>query len=197
MARTRISSSCTRKSSYPLKREPAGTSALRICSATLTRGTILPRRRRLAPLAPGFAVVASSMPLGLIRGRPFRPFKRAISSRNSAFCRFSSAFSASSINQSCFSSGGRPSISGGATTKSLNRVAPRRGKRKISPRPPFCPSYRLSDCRRTNRLSILPEVIEAIGRKVGVEDRMLDVPVTQVELDCAGVLAVIGEFEAG
>jgi integrase len=35
------------------------------------------------------------MPLGLIRGRPFRPFKRAISSRSSAFCRFSSAFSAS------------------------------------------------------------------------------------------------------
>ena len=32
-------------------------------------------------------------------------------------------------------------MSGGTTTKSLNRVAPRRGKQKISPRPPFCPCY--------------------------------------------------------
>jgi hypothetical protein len=35
-------------------------------------------------------------------------------------------------------------MSGGATTKSLNRVAPRRGKQKISPRPTFCPCYELA-----------------------------------------------------
>ena len=38
---------------------------------------------------------------------------------------------------------------------------------------------------------------ESIGGKLGIEDRVLDVPVTQVELDGAGVLAVVGEFEAG
>ena len=46
-------------------------------------------------------------------------------------------------------------------------------------------------------LSILPEVIEAIGGQLGVEDRVLDVPVAQIELDGAGVLAVVGEFESG
>ena len=55
----------------------------------------------------------------------------------------------------------------------------------------------LGDSRRTRGLSILPEVVEAIGGKLGVEDRVLDVPVTEIELDGAGVLAVVGEFEAG
>src|SRR5690349_13706375 len=43
----------------------------------LTRGAVLPRRRSL-PGPGGFGRVASSMPLGVISGRPLRPF----SSRN-------------------------------------------------------------------------------------------------------------------
>ena len=40
-----------------------------------------------------FGSVASSMPLGLITGRPFSPFSRAFSSRSAATTRFNSATS--------------------------------------------------------------------------------------------------------
>ena len=46
-------------------------------------------------------------------------------------------------------------------------------------------------------MSVFPEVVEAMGGKLGIKDRVLDVPVAEVELDGAGVLAVIGELEAG
>ena len=32
-------------------------------------------------------------------------------------------------------------------------------------------------------MSVVPEVVEVIGGKLGIEDRMLDVPVAEVELD--------------
>jgi hypothetical protein len=48
-------------------------------------------------------------------------------------------------------------------------------------------------------LLVFPEVVEAIGGKLGIEDRVLDVPVAEVELDGAGVLAghchITADFE--
>jgi len=46
-------------------------------------------------------------------------------------------------------------------------------------------------------LSVFPEVVEAIGGELGIEDGVLDVPVAEVELDDAGVLAIAGELESG
>ena len=46
-------------------------------------------------------------------------------------------------------------------------------------------------------MSVFPEVVEAIGGKLGAEGRVLDVPVAEVELDGPGVLAVVGQLEAG
>ena len=90
----------------------------------------------------GFGAVPFSMPLGLIFGRPFKPFSRAISSRCSATMRSSSVTLPSSFTtSSCSSPCDRPDISGGAVTRSLNRAAPRRSKQKITPRPGFCPGY--------------------------------------------------------
>src|SRR5690349_13430296 len=43
--------------------------------------------------------------------------------------------------------------------------------------------------------SAVPEAVEAIGRQVGVDDGVLDVPVAQVVLDGPGVLAVVGQLE--
>src|SRR3984885_14228322 len=81
MVRTRSTTSYTTKSSYPLKREPGGTSNESSVSSTLTHGVTLPRPRARMSLRSG--VVPCSMPLGLISGRPFKPFSRVISSRNS------------------------------------------------------------------------------------------------------------------
>src|ERR1700733_10770149 len=83
MVRTRSTTSCTTKSSYPLKREPGGTSNESSVSSTLTHGVTLPRPRRPARMSLHSGVVPCPMPLGLISGRPFKPFSRAISSRNS------------------------------------------------------------------------------------------------------------------
>ncbi len=47
------------------------------------------------------------------------------------------------------------------------------------------------------RRSILPEVIETVGGKLGVEDRVLDVFVPQIVLDGTSVLAVVGKLEPG
>jgi len=46
-------------------------------------------------------------------------------------------------------------------------------------------------------LSVLPESIEPIGRKLGVEDGVLDIPVAQIKLDRSGVLAVVGQLVSG
>ena len=54
--------------------------------------------------------VAACMPLGLIWGRPLRPFSRAISSRSSAFSAFSRALSSRTCTSNDFSSS-RPSPS--------------------------------------------------------------------------------------
>src|ERR1700685_1040164 len=83
MVRTRSTTSCTTKSPYPWKRDPGGTSNESSVSSTLTHGVTLPRPRRPARTSLRSGVVPCSMPLGLISGRPFKPFSRAISSRNS------------------------------------------------------------------------------------------------------------------
>src|SRR5262249_7556303 len=44
--------------------------------------------------------------------------------------------------------------------------------------------------------SILPEVLEARGRQLGVAHRVLDVAVAQIGLKRPGIDAVIGELEA-
>src|SRR5208282_3501849 len=108
----------------------------------VTRGVTLPRPRRLARLPPGFCLVGSSMPLGLITGRPLRPFSRAISSRCAATSRFSSATSPNSSTTSASNSGrGRPGRSAGGDMHQPNRTGSRRGKRKNARRPGFCPAY--------------------------------------------------------
>src|SRR5690242_14498853 len=79
VARAEITSSCTRNGSWPLKHDPAGTAgALITGSSIMTRGVTLPRNRRVS-LSAGFTgCVALSMPRGLMAGRPFKPFRRAI-----------------------------------------------------------------------------------------------------------------------
>ena len=114
------------KSSHPLNRGPAGAAAFRVCFSTLIRGADLPRPRRL-PRCAGLGVVPCSIPLGLIAGRPFNPFSRAISSRCSATIRLRSATSPSSFTTSCSSSAcDRPNSSGGVVTSRLNQ-SPRAG----------------------------------------------------------------------
>src|SRR5271165_5890418 len=77
-------------------------------------------------LAAGGAV-AFSMPLGLISGRPFKPFSRAISSRSVTTVCLSSAASPNSRTTSSFNwAGVRPSRSSGGFTHSLNRTPSRR-----------------------------------------------------------------------
>ena len=44
--------------------------------------------------------------------------------------------------------------------------------------------------------SIRPEPLEAVGGQLRVSDRVLDVPMPQIMLQCARVLAVIRELEA-
>lgn len=46
-------------------------------------------------------------------------------------------------------------------------------------------------------VSVLPEVVEAIGSKLSIEGGVLDILMSEVVLNRAGVLAVVGEFEAG
>ena len=85
----------------------------------------------LAPLAASFGSVASSMPLGLIDGRPLSPFSRAISSRCAATIRFSSATSPSnSTTRASSSARDRPDRSAGGDMPQPNRTRPRRGKPK-------------------------------------------------------------------
>src|SRR4051794_3138002 len=92
----RSTRSWTRKSSQPLKREPAGTSAAMTRSSWMVRRPILgaftPRPR---PVSAGSGPVPFSMPLGLTLGRPFTPLSVATSARSSAIACRSAAFSAS------------------------------------------------------------------------------------------------------
>ena len=124
--------------------EPGGTVTRSTSVSGTTRGVTLPRLRRLARLPLGFAAVAFSMPLGLIDGRPFKPFRRAISSRWAATTCFSSRTSPSSATNWAFSSArGRPGRSVGGGMSPPNRTAPRRGKPENHRRPGFCPGYLL------------------------------------------------------
>ena len=82
-----------------------------------------------------------SMPLGLMAGRPFDPFSRAISSRCSAFIRSNSVILSDSLATSSFScEGDRPSRSSGGFTHSLNG-SPSRCEKIMQPRPEFCRCY--------------------------------------------------------
>ena len=110
------------------------------CCSTLARGADLPRLPRL-PCCGDFGAVPLSMPLGLMSGRPFKPFRRAISSRCSPTTRLSSVTSPSNCTTSCSSSSrDRLDSEGGTFTHRLNRRAPRRGKRKISFARSFAPA---------------------------------------------------------
>src|SRR5208282_2815424 len=111
-------------------------------SSILTRGVTLPRNRRF-PFVAGFSgSVALSMPLGLILGRPFRPFRRAISSRCSLTVCFRAATSPNSSTSRASSSGRlRSARLGGGGTSAKNRTESSRGKRKMPPCPHFCPCY--------------------------------------------------------
>jgi hypothetical protein len=75
--------------------------------------------------------VALSMPLGLMSGRPFSPFNRAISSRSSATVRLSSATSPNKLATSCLSwAGVKTSRASRSLTHSLNRTRARRTNKK-------------------------------------------------------------------
>src|ERR1700729_4188124 len=107
----------------------------------LTRGVTLPRNRRFPLLGLGGSVPLS-MPLGLMSGRPFRPFRRAISSRCSASV-FSNAATLPNSSASRASSSARlsPERLAGGGTFARNRTESSRSKRKMRGRPHFCPSY--------------------------------------------------------
>src|SRR4051812_49423582 len=94
----------------------------------MTRGVTLPRPRRLPRWPPDLRSVASSMPLGLMVGPPFRPLSRAISSRCAATSRFSSATSPSNWTTKASSSArDKPDRSLGGDMPQpivLRRVAP-------------------------------------------------------------------------
>src|SRR5271165_5447675 len=113
-----------------------------IRSSTSTRGRTLPRPGRFSRLRGFAGLVALSMPLGLMSGRPFSPFSRAISSRCSLTTCFSAAIS-SMKPATTASSFGRLSADrlGGVLTHSVNRTPPRRSKEIMRPRPGFCPYY--------------------------------------------------------
>src|SRR4051812_38730505 len=110
----------------------------------MTRGVTLPRNRRFAFSPSLTGSVAWSMPLGLMAGRPFKPFRRAISARCSATV-FSSAATLPNSSTSSASSSGRlrSAKDGGGGTSTQNRTPSSRGKRKMSGYPRFCPSYEI------------------------------------------------------
>src|SRR5215213_5732280 len=172
MALAEIIRSCTRNGSWPLKQDPSGTAAALITwSSMTTRGVTLPRNRRFS-CSTGFAgSVALSMPLGLMPGRPFNPFRRAISSRCSPTI-FSSAATLPNSSTSRASSSGRlrSERDGGGGTSAKDRTPPSRGKRKMSDYPRFCPSYvRRSETLehvmglvpRHQRIAMLSRMVEA------------------------------------
>ena len=114
-----------------------------------TRDVTLPRRRRLTRLPPRFNPVAFSIPLGLIDGRPLRPFSRAISSRCTSTICFSSATSpSSSTNRASSSARGKSErlAVGGIPQPSLTARVGASGKIKATPG--LCPDY----CQRCSRV---------------------------------------------
>ena len=79
-----------------LNREPGATAAATMRSSSMIR-RFEPLPRRLVLRRPArFAPLDPSIPLGLIGGRPFRPLRRAISSRSAATVSFSAATSTKS-----------------------------------------------------------------------------------------------------
>jgi hypothetical protein len=80
---------------------------------------------------PPVCFCSTPIPLGLIDGRPLRPFSRAISSRCAATICFSSDTSLSnSTNRASRSARNRLDRSVGGAIPQPNRTRPRRGKRE-------------------------------------------------------------------
>src|SRR5580692_1950126 len=87
------------------------------------------------------------MPLGLRLGRPFKPFRRAISSRCSPTTCFRAATSANNATNRV-SSSARLSAerTGGGGTSGKESTASNRHKEKMERCPHFCPCYH-SECQ--------------------------------------------------
>src|ERR1700722_10055101 len=127
---------------------------------------------RLAVLGPqprrggvhGFEGFAFALPLGLLglmSGRPFKPFNRAISSRCAITVRLRSETRPNNSTTSAFNSGAeRPSMSGGGMP-TRNQNPTDLGIPIIPARPDFCPCYGRGEAvRLPNGSSALPH-----GRK--------------------------------
>src|SRR5512134_1108805 len=139
-------------------RDPGGTAgAFRIRSSILTRGVSLPRPRR-SPRAPCDAgVVAFSMPLGLMSGRPFRPFSRAISMRCFETIRLRSATSPSTRTTRAFrSAADSASRLRGLAIHRMNQKPPCRGNKKYSRATGFAPVTSTLSQTAEFRVSELP-----------------------------------------
>jgi hypothetical protein len=98
--------------------------------------------RRFSFLAGLGGSVPLSMPLGLIVGRPFKPFRLATPSRCSMTSCFRVATSPNSSTSRASSSGRlRSERDGRCGTSVKNLTESSRCKRKMRPRPRFFPSY--------------------------------------------------------
>src|SRR3979411_3166513 len=107
-----------------------------------TRGVTLPRNRRFCFLAGCGGSVALSMPLGLILGRPFRPFRAAISSRSWPTTCFRAATSPNSLTTRALSSARlSPERLDGGGTSVKNPTEPSRCKKKMQDCLHFRPCY--------------------------------------------------------
>src|SRR5262249_45921085 len=84
----------------------------------------------------------------------------------------------STLSNSCFSSASdRPSMSGGATTVSLNRVARRRGKKNLTACPFFCPYCRAGDVTHLHWRDI--DWQQATVQVAGKSQRAVRLPLSQ------------------
>src|SRR6202035_3249968 len=107
-----------------------------------TRGVTLPRPRRISDLLGFGGSVPLSMPLGLMLGRPFKPFRRAISSRCSPTTCFRAATSPNnSTNRASSSARLSAERTGGDGTWGKESTASNRRKEKMERCPHFCSSY--------------------------------------------------------
>jgi hypothetical protein len=56
---------------------------------------------------------------------------------------------------------------------------------------------RLPGFRAVGPPSVLPEILEPIGRHFGISNRVHDIFVAHVVLECSGIVPVVGKLEAG
>src|SRR6266851_8167453 len=134
----------------------------------MTRFEVLsPPPRRLPSLAGALGSVAFSIPLddGLICGRPFNPFRRAISSRCSPTVRLSSATSPNSPTTRAFSSPfERLSMSPGSPIPRMNQNKSDLGIPKPTFARPFAPiAFGTPKCLLDHGLSRLSHCPAGVG----------------------------------